>query len=377
MCNTPVGDSIATFSADHGHVQPSVAYWTQCRKFFADRAQSWWYKPARAVFRLSAFGDPPKNDPVGIRTEIQHAMKISSSIATRLWLSVALPASLCIASSFTAQAADTVSISPDTLNPTPIVEQQPAVDGVNFKASALTGVIGGYGNHMFVLSAATGIPYFSQFGAQLDLGIGNYRSDYISSAAGLHLFWRDPSVGLLGIYGDWGYVNPEHAGRVGVEAAFYLDRWTLDIFAGKQFGQHVYTKFVDEVDLSYYFTDNLRGSIGHRLISRGHVGNVAFEFMPQGSNGWSVFAEAEAGEDDYYGAWVGLRYSFGTSPANTLLERDRTADAIVRIPRNIASVTQCGTLPHSNPETWWRAEMTNLCASEEEIHAEGATVGKQ
>ena len=276
-----------------------------------------------------------------------------------------------------ASAADLFNgATPEVLDPTPIYEQRPAVDGLNFKASALTGVVGGYANHMFVLSGATPIPYFSQFGAQADLAIGNYRSDYTSSAAALHLFWRDPSIGMLGIYGDWGYVNPEHAGRVGVEAAIYHDRWTLDVFAGKQFGQHVYTEFVDEIDLSYYFTDNLRGSVGHRLTSRGHVGNLGFEYMPANYAGWSVFGEAEAGEDDYYGAWIGIRYSFGTGGANSLIERDRNSGLNVRIPRNIASVTRCGDLPVTKPETWWRAEMSNLCASEEDIRNEGGVEGK-
>ena len=143
---------------------------------------------------------------------------------------------LAISMAASARAADTFEPTPGSLDPTPIYAQQPAVDGLNFTASALTGVIGGYGNRMLLLSAATPIPYFSQFGAQLDLGIGSYRSDYTSAAGGLHLFWRDPSIGMFGIYGDNGYVNPEHAGRTGFEASVYMDRFTLDVFVGKQYG---------------------------------------------------------------------------------------------------------------------------------------------
>lgn len=275
-----------------------------------------------------------------------------------------------------AQAADVVYADSPMLDPKPIYEQRPAVDGINFKASVVSGTIGGYANHMFIASVATPFPYFEQFGAQVDLGIGNYRSDYISAAAGLHLFWRDPSIGLFGIYGDWGYVNPEHAGRVAFESSFYNGRWTLDVLTGVQFGQHVFTQFIDEVDLSYYFTDNFKGSVGHRLTSRGHVGNVSFEYMPEGYNGWSIYGEAEAGEDDYVGAWAGIRYSFGTAGANTLMQRDREADPMVRIPRNLASVTQCGELNVERPKTWWRAAMHNLCASEEEIRKNGGTIMK-
>lgn len=285
-----------------------------------------------------------------------------------------------LASGGAAQAADYGS---PILDPTPVAEQMPAVDGINFKAGFVSGVIGGYANHMFLASVATPFPYFDQFGAQLDLGIGNYRSDYISAAAGLHLFWRDPSIGLLGIYGDWGYVNPEHAGRMGFEAAIYNGPWTLEGVAGVTFGQHVLTQFFDEVDLAYYFTDNFKGSIGHRLTTRGNVGNISFEYMPElgAMNGWSIYGEAEAGEDEYYGAWVGLRYSFGNSKANTLKERDRQADPTVRIPRNLASVTRCGDIqdPARYHKSWngFATHYTkNLCGSKDDLNEYGAIEGK-
>lgn len=279
---------------------------------------------------------------------------------------------LSVASLGGAQAADLT-------DPTPVALQGPAVDGINFKASILGGgfqrnVLGTADNYMFVGSVAA--PLFSNnFGIQIDAGAGVYDGDFTSAAAGLHLFWRDPSVGMIGIYGDWAYVNPEHAGRVGGEFAIYNDRWSLDIFAGMQFGQHVYTEFVDEVDLSYYFTDNTRGSIGHRLTSRGHVANVSFEhlFTEDQFAGVSLFGEFEVGEDNYTAGWGGVRYSFGTGAWQTLIERDRTADPIVRIPRNIASITQCGKLDTPIPATSLRAEITTLCASEDEINALSST----
>ena len=149
-----------------------------------------------------------------------------------------------------------------------------------------------------------------------------------------------------------------------------------------QFGQHVMTEFVDELDFSYYFTDNLRGSVGHRLTSRGHAANVSFEFMPEGSGGWSVFGEAEAGEDEYHSAWLGLRYSFGQSSANTLIERDRVADPLIRIPRNLASVTRCGEIqdPANYYDSWNGFETTkheHLCADDKELDDRGAIQGKK
>jgi len=269
------------------------------------------------------------------------------------------------------------ALAADILDPTPISKQssEPAVDGINFKLSVLGGtisrnVLGDASNAMFVASVATPIPLLRSFGAQLDVAVGQYDGDFISSAAGLHLFWRDPNIGLLGIYGDWGYVNPEHAGRLGIEASLYLDRFTLDVFVGQQFGQHVFTEFVDEVDLAYYFTDNFRASIGHRLTSRGNVANFSFEYMMPdlAVSGVSIFGEIEGGEDNYSAAWGGVRYSFGTGSWTTLIDRDRRGDPIVRIPRNLASISQCGDLDVPRPKNFWRGEMTNLCASESEVN---------
>lgn len=264
------------------------------------------------------------------------------------------------------------------IDPTPVAIQQPAVDGLNFKTSVVSGVIGGYHNHMFVGSVALPMPLLPSLGVQLDLGIGSYRKDYTSAASGLHIFHRDPNSGLIGIYGDWGYVDNEHGGRVGLEFSSYQDRWSVDVLTGVQFGQHFLTEFVDEVDLTYYFTDNLKGSVGHRLLSRGHVANIAFEYAPS-NNGWSLYGEAEIGEDDYDAAWAGIRYSFGSSAGKSLIERDRQSDPIVRIPRNLANLTQCGDTANGH-ESWNGFETSitsNLCADKDTLRKYGAKISKK
>lgn len=270
------------------------------------------------------------------------------------------------------------------LDPTPVAQQpapsQPAaaVDAVNFEISILGGayqrnVLGTATNAMFTGSVATPFPGFANFGAQLDGAIGIYDGDFTSAAGGLHLFYRNEQ-GLIGIYGDWAYTDPEHGGRVGVELSSYHDRWAVDALLGIQFGQHFETQFIDEVDLSYYYTDNLRVSVGHRLTSRGHVGNLSFEHLlnEQGFDGFSVFGEIEAGEDNYVGGFGGIRYAFGGG-ASTLIERDRGSNVQVRIPRNLSSVTQCGDLDVPRPATSLRAEQSNLCASEEQINEVSTT----
>jgi len=279
----------------------------------------------------------------------------------------------------------TVAHSADLiLDPTPVALQpapsQPAVavDAVNFELSVLGGayqrnVLGTASNFMFTGSVATPIPGFTNFGAQLEGAVGIYDGDFTSAAGALHLFYRNEK-GLIGIYGDWAYTDPEHGGRVGVELSSYHDRWSVDALVGFRFGQHFETEFTDEVDLSYYYTDNLRVSVGHRLTSRGHVGNLSFESLltDTGVEGLSVFGEIEAGEDSYVGGFGGIRYAFG-STSTSLIERDRRSSVQVRIPRNLASVTQCGDLDVPRPETSLRGEQTNLCASEDDINAVSTT----
>ena len=273
----------------------------------------------------------------------------------------------------------------DLLDPTPVSQQeapsQPAVavDALNFELSVLGGgyqrnVLGSATNAMFTASVATPLPWFQNFGAQVDAAVGVYDSDFTSAAAGLHLFWRDSERGMVGIYGDWAYTDPEHGGRVGVELSSYQGRWSVDALLGFQFGQHFETEFIDEVDLSYYYTDDFRVSVGHRLTSRGHVGNLAFERLltDQGLDGISVFGEIEAGEDSYVGGFGGIRYVFGGN-TSTLIDRDRRSSVQVRIPRNLSSVTQCGNLDVPRPATSLRGEQTNLCASEDDINAVSST----
>ena len=285
--------------------------------------------------------------------------------------SIAVSSLFCV--SF-ANAADLI------LDPTPVAQQpapsQPAVavDNINFEFSILGGayqrnVLGTASNAMFSASVATPLPIFHNFGAQLDGAVGVYDGDFTSAAAGLHLFWRDSERGMIGIYGDWAYTDPEHGGRVGVELSSYKDRWSVDALLGMQFGQHFETEFIDEVDLSYYYTDDLRVSVGHRLTSRGHVGNLSFEHLltDQGFEGVSVFGEIEAGEDSYVGGFGGIRYAFGGN-STSLIERDRRSSVQVRIPRNLSSVTQCGELDVPRPKTSLRGEQTNLCASEDDIN---------
>ncbi len=257
-----------------------------------------------------------------------------------------------------------------------------AVDGLNLTYGFVGGTLDGVANGMGLISVSTAIPYIPSFAVQGDLAFGYYdgTSADKSAAAALHIFWRDPGVGMLGIYGDWGYLSPIHSGRLGVETAYYSGQWSFDGLFAMEFGQNVYTKFVDEIDVSYYYNENTRISVGHRITSRGNVGNIGFEkqFGEMAGSQWSVFGEAEAGEDDFYQVFVGIKASIGTGAANSLIDRDRNNTVKIRIPRNLASITQCAGVDEPFPAPNWLTDIhlikpgsmtETLCASESELNA--------
>lgn len=265
-----------------------------------------------------------------------------------------------------ARAQDSVDLS--DLTPT-------AVDRLSFSGSVLGGVEGTYDNIM-ALGSAT-MPLSSRISAQVDFGAGSYRSEYFAYTAGARVFWRYEGLGVLGFYADYANVDPEHAGRFGVEGAYYFDRVTIEALLGVRTGTNVYDAGFDEIDVSYYITDDLRASIGHRSTSRGQVGNIGVEYAPRALGGWTFFGEAEAGEDDNHSAFAGLRFTFGDGRYASLIERDRSGPMRTRVPRNIVDVTRCGELPEKQSASFGHRDMSILCASKDELDAENARESKK
>jgi len=306
--------------------------------------------------------------------------------------------SIAVLSAMALGLAMSASFAASIIDPKPLIYQvsdetnfqQPtstaAVDGLNFTYGVLGGSLDGVANGMGLISVSTAMPYFSSFGIQGDLAYGLYDGNRAASsaAAALHIFWRNPGVGMLGIYGDWGYLSPVHSGRLGVETAYYSGQWTVEGLFAMEFGQNVYTKFVDEVDLSYYVDDNTKVSVGHRLIARGNVINVGFEkqFGENAGSPWSIFGEAEAGEDDYYQVFAGIKATLGTGDATSMIARDRGQNVRIRIPRNLASVTQCAVVDEPFPAPKWLTNIhlitpgsmtETLCASRKSLNRVSST----
>lgn len=205
----------------------------------------------------------------------------------------------------------------------------PAVSGINGKFALNGGVFDEEG--AAVLSGALSVPVGHAFGLQLDGMAGAVDGEFVGGG-GAHLFWRDPSTALLGVYGSYTHFDAVdgYVARLGVEGEYYWNNWTVSALVGAEFVENETedeTDFFVFSDLSYYATDNLELSIGHRYTSERHVGALGVEFQLDQtlfSSGVSLFAEGRIGEDDYQAAWGGIRFYLGEE--KTLIRRHREDD---------------------------------------------------
>jgi hypothetical protein len=217
-----------------------------------------------------------------------------------------------------------------------------AVDGVNGKISVLGGSFAD--SAVYGAAGSLSLPLGCEFGAQIDATAGSFDSRFFASLGG-HLFWRNPSQGLLGLYGsysDWDQSGGVTVGHVGPEAEWYLGQWTLQGTAGVEFGNNTSvttgsttvtfdtkTRFYDQVNLQYYLQDNFDIYAGHRYLGGENALALGGEWGIPMSHGVmaSLFAEGQIGQDNFHGVWGGLRFYFGEKD-KSLIRRHREDDPI-------------------------------------------------
>jgi hypothetical protein len=247
----------------------------------------------------------------------------------------------------------------------PVILEQPAVDGINGKVEAWVGNIDRLS--LYGYRGAFSIPLATQWGLQVDTSAGSLGSRAFGSIAP-HLFWRDPSRGLVGLYAShtyWDQFGGVHVTQVAGEGEAYWGRFTVQGIVGVEFGNSVTsiatgggvfpgpnpgpvpggvppgsivnalflqgydikTRFMDQINLKYYFTDDWNGYIGHRYL--GGLNALALGTEAAVPLGWgrmgAVFVEARLGEHQFQGIWGGLKLYFGQRD-KTLIRRQREDD---------------------------------------------------
>ncbi|MEM8973262.1 MAG: hypothetical protein AAGD43_14475 [Pseudomonadota bacterium] len=246
------------------------------------------------------------------------------TVATKLFL-----AGLC----WLALVAVQSRASEPTGEPEPISQTRPAVDGVNAKLSFESGPTFG-GGEVYGASGSATIPLGHQFGLQLDGVVGTVDGNAIDGvrvyAGAAHLFWRDPSKGLIGAYASAIHADVFdglNVHRGGVEGAIYSGRLTVEGIIGIFHADFGDTEFFADAELGYYPDDNFRLSIGYGLVADDHVFKLGGEwaFAGQAGTAASAFVDGYVNADGDGLAIAGLRFYFGQND-KTLIRRHREDD---------------------------------------------------
>ncbi len=120
-----------------------------------------------------------------------------------------------------------------------------AVSGLSGKLEGAGGIIKdrGIDDGRFFGTGSLSIPLGCEFGFQIDGAAGELGSASTRSIAG-HLFTRDPSSYLLGIYGEYTEIGDNNIGRLAFEGESYQDRFTWSGVIGYEdsttFGEDVF-----------------------------------------------------------------------------------------------------------------------------------------
>ena len=258
--------------------------------------------------------------------------------------------------------------------PAPLFTKLPAVDGINGKAEFFGGASDFYNydtnnfqNFTPPFSTqnkwrgggggigSVSVPLGSDFGFQADAIVAPWNNHIAAGGAG-HLFWRDPTRGLVGVYGSglyWGGAGGVGVGRAAGEAEGYFGAFTVKGLIGAEFAERSrinssalgvtpfgvpyvaydwydgHTRFFDKVSLSYYLMDNLELSVGHIYTGGRNAATLSVEYLLPPSLGpgvaASAFVEGRVGERSANAILGGLRIYFGNSD-KSLIRRHREDD---------------------------------------------------
>lgn len=213
-----------------------------------------------------------------------------------------------------------------------------AVSAPNGKIAVFGG--GGDDGGIVYGEASYSMPVGHAFGLQLDGLVGDVDDigGLVQGAA--HLFWRDPSKGLLGLYGSVLSVDSSDMYRVAGEGQLYLNRISLEGMIGFDDADDNDSTFWSGT-FAYYLNDNTRAYGGARhsdwrdgtVQGAGTAGFVGLEHQTSwgdGGRAYSLFGEARFGDDDYHAAWGGLRIYFGEN--KSLIRRHREDDPFTVLP---------------------------------------------
>jgi hypothetical protein len=212
----------------------------------------------------------------------------------------------------------------------------PAVSAFNGKIEAGGGFVdmkGIHGTGQFYGGAALSMPLGDRFGLQADLTV-DHSLHNTSIGGATHLFTREPSSYLLGVYGGVADVGPANLAWIGGEGEIYAGNVSVELLGGymnvKPNGKNRQDKAFAIADFGYYATDNFRLTLGASSVAGFESGHAGFEYMLSDTP-FSITGDARAGEFGFAAVKVGGAFYFGGNEASkSLIRRHREDDPRIR-----------------------------------------------
>jgi len=180
------------------------------------------------------------------------------------------------------------------------------------------------------------LPLGCMLGLQVDGAVGDVAGQTFAGGAA-HLFMRDPSSHLLGVHAMYTSIDNVLAPgnndiwRVGPEAEFYLNNFSIEAWAGLEDSDSNGSEFFASVNLAMYATEDFRVHVGFRRFLEMNAFAAGAEWQVSESLPMSLFAEAQFGENDYATVFGGVKFYFGADN-KTLMRRHREDDPRNQIP---------------------------------------------
>ena len=236
---------------------------------------------------------------------------------------------------YAAQAADLI-LYPEPMAEAPVDLTLPAVSGPNGKLELALGGITDPESAIFRAAGSVSLPVGDAFGLQGDVAVQNVDGDWAVGGA-LHAFTRDPNSYLFGLTGGFVAVDGATLAAIGPEAELYLDRVSLEFWAGWAGIEYEDDLLEDDTgffafgDLAYYVTDDWRVSVGGASVLGSEWLRLATEYqfsdLSLPISGTAEFRAYDTGE---YSAMIGIKGYFG-DPGKSLIDRHRQDDPPNRV----------------------------------------------
>lgn len=216
-------------------------------------------------------------------------------------------------------------------------DRLPAVSEPNAKISAGGGALAG--EPLYYLDGSVALPLGDQFGLQIDGLVGTLDDDGFAGGAG-HVFWRDPSFALIGIYGS-GFASTAGTdytlANVGVEGALYMGAFSIEGTVGAQFSDELDNTAFGSATLAVYPIDDLRLYGGYRYWFEESSLAAGFEWQLPGQNdnslNFALYGDARFRDDDEILGFGGVRIYFGSQ--KSLIRRHREDDPGPLLPEDL------------------------------------------